>query len=484
MCCETDPTVALRSIIRNMVDTSGSSNSSTIASDSESSRMCLHNTSMNDTTVACARKKKPQQRKSGHRKNSGMVDNTDTITIADGDDNDDDDKKIPSTSPCNLGPYDVICGRNKMAFNNIGNRRFRFTIALALPRFLTAKSRKDKSIVIESIKKLVHQNGGRFLLTLNDDEENTERDTNGNIDLNTSIVNATELDAKQSHLKVGHALRDAERKLTKAQQQQQKQRKSQERVANDHLLPPSDPKNSMIHANTSDPLLFHQTDSWDLEEYDTASISSISCIDGGIASSSFVISDLQRQPPTSAHPSLPFPSTIRAANEPFTLTEHHQIEMPIPHRNYDPNLYQRQQHLINAQQYPTHSRPPMPSTIDSQTQIPINNGRLQQVQQPVSFHTNASMTMNDDDTNIPISWTGIRCRTNGKFQVQPAQPMLLLRGRAETSSVSDDYNIVSEQYHHVHFHHNDDDDHHQNIMSWLVDESEEIIDDARNISGT
>ena len=61
--------------------------------------------------------------------------------------------------------------------------------------------------------------------------------------------------------------------------------------------------------------------------------------------------------------------------------------------------------------------------------------------------------------------------------------MLLLRGRAETSSGSDDYNIVSEQYHHVHFHHNDDDDHHQNIMSWLVDESEEIIDDARNISG-
>ena len=98
----------------------------------------------------------------------------------------------------------------------------------------------------------------------------------------------------------------------------------------------------------------------------------------------------------------------------------------------------------------------MQSTINSQTQIPINNGRLQQVQQPVSFRTNASMTMNDDNTNIPISWTGIRCRTNGKFQVQPAQPMLLVRGYVETSSVSDDCNIVSEQYYHVHVHHNDD----------------------------
>jgi hypothetical protein len=31
-----------------------------------------------------------------------------------------------------LGSYDILCGRGKIAFNNIGNRRFRVTISLNL----------------------------------------------------------------------------------------------------------------------------------------------------------------------------------------------------------------------------------------------------------------------------------------------------------------------------------------------------------------
>jgi hypothetical protein len=67
-----------------------------------------------------------------------------------------------------LGQDDVICGRSKMAFNNVGNRRFRATISLALEHFVKASERK----------------GGR----------------------SGHVFNA--LTKKQSRLKVGHALRD------------------------------------------------------------------------------------------------------------------------------------------------------------------------------------------------------------------------------------------------------------------------------------
>jgi hypothetical protein len=90
-----------------------------------------------------------------------------------------------------LGPYDVVCGRNKLAFNNIGNRRFRVTVSLTLDRYMTATNRNDTSNVIKYVANIVRGNGGRFLKLSN----------NG-----SSWV---DLDEKQVHEKVGHALRDA-----------------------------------------------------------------------------------------------------------------------------------------------------------------------------------------------------------------------------------------------------------------------------------
>lgn len=87
-----------------------------------------------------------------------------------------------------LGNYDVICGRHKTAFNNVGNRRFRVTVSLSLARYLSAPTRKDKSIVIKSVAALVRSTGGRFL----------QRKKGAWV----------ELDEKQTHVKVGHALRD------------------------------------------------------------------------------------------------------------------------------------------------------------------------------------------------------------------------------------------------------------------------------------
>lgn len=87
-----------------------------------------------------------------------------------------------------LTPYDVICGRHKAAFNNIGNRRFRITVSLNKMRYLKAKSRKEKSAVIQSIVDLVNISDGKFL----------ERQGDSWVELTT----------KKAMAKVGHAIRD------------------------------------------------------------------------------------------------------------------------------------------------------------------------------------------------------------------------------------------------------------------------------------
>jgi hypothetical protein len=92
-----------------------------------------------------------------------------------------------------IGLYDKLCGRDSNAFNNIGNRRFRITVSVALESYMKAPTRKDKSIVVKSVVALVHENGGRFL------RQSRRKD---------GIVTFIELNKKSSHEKAGHALRD------------------------------------------------------------------------------------------------------------------------------------------------------------------------------------------------------------------------------------------------------------------------------------
>jgi hypothetical protein len=87
-----------------------------------------------------------------------------------------------------IGSYDVLCGRHRLAFNNIGNRRLRVTVSLSLERYLAKPSRQDKTLVIISIVKLIRESGGRFLKWKKD--------------------RWIELGEKQAREKVGHALRD------------------------------------------------------------------------------------------------------------------------------------------------------------------------------------------------------------------------------------------------------------------------------------
>jgi hypothetical protein len=98
-----------------------------------------------------------------------------------------------SSDVTEIGLYDILCGRDSNAFNNVGNRRFRITVSLALERYMKAPTRKDKSIVVKSVVALVHENGGRFM------RESGRKD---------GITTFIELNKKRSHEKAAHALRD------------------------------------------------------------------------------------------------------------------------------------------------------------------------------------------------------------------------------------------------------------------------------------
>jgi hypothetical protein len=87
-----------------------------------------------------------------------------------------------------VGPYDVVCGRQKEAFRNVGNRRFRVTVSLFMEKYVAASTRQCKSKVIAAVAEQVKANSGRFLKRRNNEW--------------------VELDDKQAKEKVGHALRD------------------------------------------------------------------------------------------------------------------------------------------------------------------------------------------------------------------------------------------------------------------------------------
>ena len=88
-----------------------------------------------------------------------------------------------------VGPYDVVCGRNSTAFNNVGNRRFRVTISLNLQRYMAAKTRHERGEIILSVVKLLRDDlGARFLKIKG-----------------SKLVKLNQTEARE---KVAHALRD------------------------------------------------------------------------------------------------------------------------------------------------------------------------------------------------------------------------------------------------------------------------------------
>ena len=89
-----------------------------------------------------------------------------------------------------LGPHDVLCGRDRDAFNHVGNRRFRVLVSLTIDRYIRAETRQEKSLVIASLTESVRKTGGRFVKR-------------------TRAGLLVELNEKQTQQKVGHAIRDS-----------------------------------------------------------------------------------------------------------------------------------------------------------------------------------------------------------------------------------------------------------------------------------
>lgn len=111
-------------------------------------------------------------------------------------------------TPDELGPYDILCGRDKESFNYVGNRRFRVSLGLSIPAYLAATTKSQKAAVIgQMVRELSNGAGARFLQR----EERQQRPGGGGAPASTTQQQHyyyVELSVSQARKKVGHALRD------------------------------------------------------------------------------------------------------------------------------------------------------------------------------------------------------------------------------------------------------------------------------------
>jgi len=104
-------------------------------------------------------------------------------------DNEEDQDQQFRRAVDSLRPYDVICGRGSIPFNNIGNRRFRILISLNVNSYSKCDGRDRKGLFIRSLVSTFEQDIGVRFFKLK----------NGQL---------TQLTQRQIRQKVGRALRD------------------------------------------------------------------------------------------------------------------------------------------------------------------------------------------------------------------------------------------------------------------------------------
>ena len=97
---------------------------------------------------------------------------------------------MPVVDKQQLTEHDILVGRHKIAFNHIGNRRFRAIISSFLPQYFERTSRKARSKLILEIVDTIQLAGGNFLKLTPD----------GRFE---------EISENEKRNKVGHSLRDA-----------------------------------------------------------------------------------------------------------------------------------------------------------------------------------------------------------------------------------------------------------------------------------
>ncbi|CAJ1931628.1 unnamed protein product [Cylindrotheca closterium] len=97
--------------------------------------------------------------------------------------------------PADVRPYDILCGRSKTCFNNIGNRRFRITISMNLKKYDSLPNRTERGKFIFTLAQTLQEDAGFRFVRISK--------KNGRVELTNEEIRA----------KIGHALRD----LSKAQ---------------------------------------------------------------------------------------------------------------------------------------------------------------------------------------------------------------------------------------------------------------------------
>ena len=93
-----------------------------------------------------------------------------------------------------LTEYDILVGRHKLAFNHVGNRRFRAVISSFLPKYFESTSRTARARLVQDIINSIELAGGRFVKQADPKVDNGE---------------LIEITLKEKRNKVGHAIRDA-----------------------------------------------------------------------------------------------------------------------------------------------------------------------------------------------------------------------------------------------------------------------------------
>ena len=95
-----------------------------------------------------------------------------------------------------LGPNDIICGRGKLPWNHEGNKRFRKLINANVERYMMTSSIRQKGTIIDAIVDRLHRVGSRFIKLTNNNNKTQQQ----------QLMRV--LDDRETHEKVGHALRD------------------------------------------------------------------------------------------------------------------------------------------------------------------------------------------------------------------------------------------------------------------------------------
>jgi len=151
------------------------------------------------------------------------------------------DNKEEKVTISKLGPYDVLCGRDKRCNNNAGNHQFRVLINAYLPRYMSCKSKFDRSKMIALISENILDNAYQSIRFFKRVEGSDAQ--HGNNDEDDTLLE--QLDRKKSHEKIAHALRDyavqhrkneEKHERSMALQQQQQQQRQQTMPQQDILL--------------------------------------------------------------------------------------------------------------------------------------------------------------------------------------------------------------------------------------------------------